>query len=69
MAVTIVLWHNNYIVSNKNQFMENEIIQAARSAIKTRSTSGSVSDFTKNAQAIAKDWIKKCCWKYGWILQ
>lgn len=40
--------------------MENEIIQAASNAIKLRSTTGSVSEFTKNAQAIAKDWIKRC---------
>ena len=40
--------------------MENQIIQAASNAIKLRSTTGSVSEFTKNAQAIAKDWIKRC---------
>lgn len=40
--------------------MENEIIKAATSAIKLRSTSGSVSEFTKNAQSIAKAWIKTC---------
>ena len=39
--------------------MENEIIKAATSAIKLRSTSGSVPDFSKNAQAIVKNWIKK----------
>jgi hypothetical protein len=43
--------------------MENEIIKAATSAIKLRSTSGSVSEFTKNAQSIAKAWIKTC-----WLL-
>lgn len=40
--------------------MKNEIIKAASLAIKSRSTRGSVSEFTKNAQAISKLWIKKC---------
>lgn len=40
--------------------MEKEIIKAASSSIKTRSTSGSVSEFTKNAQSISKEWLKKC---------
>lgn len=40
--------------------MENEIIKAASLAIKSRSTRGSVSEFTKNAQAISKEWVTKC---------
>lgn len=40
--------------------MENKIIEAAGLAIKSRTADGSISELTKNAQAIAKDWIKRC---------
>ena len=39
--------------------MEDKIIKAAKSAIQLRTTTGTVSQLTKNAQLVAKEWIRE----------
>lgn len=37
-----------------------KIVQAAKEASQIRTSDGTVSDYTKNAQAIAREWRNKC---------
>lgn len=39
---------------------KSKIIEAAKTASQIRAFDGTVSDYTKNAQAIAKEWRNKC---------